>query len=322
MTIEDDEILQSYVEESQEHLTDVENDLLVIEEAGADIDIDLVNKVFRTAHSLKGGAGFMGLNNIKELAHKMENVLGMVRSREMIPTPHVVNVLLSAFDKLKELVSHVDRSNEIDISEHIETLTRLTTEALPEEEKESLSKMVDICLPDGHTVFTVSEFDISQALKGGKFLYLVQYDLIHDVQNKGKTPLEVLTAMQKSGIIVESKVDIAAVGSLDDEAFSNRLPFLVLFATIIDPDVISALFEVDDKYIHRITPDVTLKQSVPATRKAEPEPEKVPAKPEAPEAGKEPEPKPEPEKEKPQEVDKAPGVAQADTTLRVHVSPP
>jgi two-component system chemotaxis sensor kinase CheA len=320
MTIEDDEILQSYVEESQEHLTDVENDLLVIEEAGADIDIDLVNKVFRTAHSLKGGAGFMGLNNIKELAHKMENVLGMVRSREMIPTPHVVNVLLSAFDKLKELVSHVDRSNEIDISEHIETLTRLTTEALPEEEKESLSKMVDICLPDGHTVFTVSEFDISQALKGGKFLYLVQYDLIHDVQNKGKTPLEVLTAMQKSGIIVESKVDITAVGSLDDEALSNRIPFLVLFATIIDPDVISALFEVDDKYIHRITPDVTLKQSVPATRKAEPEPEKVPAKPEAPEAGKEPEPKPEPEKEKPQEVDKAPGVAQADTTLRVHVS--
>jgi two-component system chemotaxis sensor kinase CheA len=126
--------------------------------------------------------------------------------------------------------------------------------------------------------------------------------------------------MQKSGIIVESKVDITAVGSLDDEALSNRIPFLVLFATIIDPDVISALFEVDDKYIHRITPDVTLKQSVPATRKAEPEPEKVPAKPEAPEAGKEPEPKPEPEKEKPQEVDKAPGVAQADTTLRVHVS--
>ncbi|MCG8701375.1 MAG: Hpt domain-containing protein, partial [Bacteroidales bacterium] len=71
----DDEILQSFVEESREHLADIENDLLTIEEGGADIDEDLVNKVFRAAHSIKGGAGFMGLETIKDLAHKTENVL-------------------------------------------------------------------------------------------------------------------------------------------------------------------------------------------------------------------------------------------------------
>ena len=57
--------------------------------------------------------------------------------------------------------------------------------------------MVDIRLPDGKVVFTIPEFDIFQAIKGDKFIYLVEYDLIHDVQNKGKTPLEVLTKMQK-----------------------------------------------------------------------------------------------------------------------------
>ena len=81
MSIQDDETLRLYVEESIEHLADIENDLLAIEKAGADINEELVNKVFRAAHSIKGGAGFMGLNNIKELSHKMENVLGMIRER-------------------------------------------------------------------------------------------------------------------------------------------------------------------------------------------------------------------------------------------------
>ncbi|NLA74909.1 MAG: histidine kinase, partial [Deltaproteobacteria bacterium] len=81
MSMQDDETLRLYVEESIEHLADIENDLLSIEKDGADINEELVNKVFRAAHSIKGGAGFMGLNNIKELSHKMENVLGMVRER-------------------------------------------------------------------------------------------------------------------------------------------------------------------------------------------------------------------------------------------------
>ena len=49
MTIQDDETLQMYLEESIEHLADIETDLLSIEEAGADIDEDLVNKVYRAA---------------------------------------------------------------------------------------------------------------------------------------------------------------------------------------------------------------------------------------------------------------------------------
>ena len=79
MQIEDDEILQGFIEESLEHLADIETDLLAIEKAGANIDENLVNKVFRAAHSIKGGAGFMGLTVIQELSHAMENILGRRR---------------------------------------------------------------------------------------------------------------------------------------------------------------------------------------------------------------------------------------------------
>ena len=75
MSLENDDTVQLFIEESLEHLADVENDLLAIEEGGANLDKELINKVYRTAHSIKGGAGCMGLTNIKKLTHEMEKIL-------------------------------------------------------------------------------------------------------------------------------------------------------------------------------------------------------------------------------------------------------
>ncbi|MFT5698055.1 MAG: two-component system chemotaxis sensor kinase CheA [Desulforhopalus sp.] len=122
MEIEDDEILAGFIEESLEHLADIETDLLTIEDAGADIDEDLVNKVFRAAHSIKGGAGFMGLTAIQGLSHSAENVLGMIRSKKLIPTPEIVNVLLMASDQLQHMIEDVHNSNDVDISSHVNPL--------------------------------------------------------------------------------------------------------------------------------------------------------------------------------------------------------
>jgi two-component system, chemotaxis family, sensor kinase CheA len=119
MQIEDDEILQGFIEESLEHLADIETDLLAIEKAGANIDENLVNKVFRAAHSIKGGAGFMGLTVIQELSHAMENILGMIRSRKLVPNPEIVNVLLQGSDKLESMINNIQSSNDEDITEHL-----------------------------------------------------------------------------------------------------------------------------------------------------------------------------------------------------------
>ena len=125
MEFEDDEILQGFIEESLEHLADIENDLLAIEEGGANIDEDLVNKVFRAAHSIKGGAGFMGLTTIQELSHAAENVLGMIRSKKLIPNPVIINVLLLAADQLQSLIEDVQNSNGVDITQHLDPLNAI-----------------------------------------------------------------------------------------------------------------------------------------------------------------------------------------------------
>jgi len=121
-----DENIRIFIDESLEHLSDIENELLAIEQGGADIDENLVNKVYRAAHSIKGGAGFMGLDNIKNLTHEMENVLGKIRARVIIPDTSVINVLLMASDTLKNLINDIDSSDDADITEHTESLKSIT----------------------------------------------------------------------------------------------------------------------------------------------------------------------------------------------------
>ena len=117
MEFEDPEIVQEFVVESTEHLAEIENQLLTIEAAGEDIDVDLVNKVFRGIHSIKGAAGFLALTSINELAHSLENVLNLMRERSLIPTSVRVDVMLQSADQLCKLLENIADSNETDVSE-------------------------------------------------------------------------------------------------------------------------------------------------------------------------------------------------------------
>jgi two-component system chemotaxis sensor kinase CheA len=252
MIFEDDETLQMYVEESLEHLSDIEDDLLIIEDQGKDIDEELVNNVFRAAHSIKGGAGFMGLTTIKELSHNVENILGMIRTREMVPESYVVSVLLKAFDRLKDLILNVGTSNDQDVSEHIDAMVKLTTGSLPENEKQKVKNIVTISHPNCRSIITAPQFDIDQAVKEGKYVYLIEYDMIKDIQKKNKNPIEVMNALINSGVIIETKIDISSVGTLEEKG-PVKLPFIVLFASIIEPDMMTVLVEIEEKFIHSIT---------------------------------------------------------------------
>ena len=186
----DDSFIQDYLAESREHLSDIETDLLAIEAAGESIDEQLVNKVFRAAHSIKGGAGFFNLSKIQELGHKTENVLDLIRSREMVPAADVINILLMSFDRLREMINNPAESQQADITELVVALTGLVSVHLPAAQKASLTKVVKVTAPGVKVIFSVPEFDYNRAKEGGRYLYLVEYDLIDDVQRRGKRPTD------------------------------------------------------------------------------------------------------------------------------------
>ncbi len=253
---EDDETLQMYIEESLEHLSDIESDLLTIEEGGEDIDIDLVNNVFRAAHSIKGGAGFMGLTTIKDLAHSLENVLDLIRNMELVPDPDRISVLLKGFDKLENLMNNIQSSNDEDVSDHVQALADITKTSLPEEKQDLVSGIVNIKLTDGRVFAQVSQYDVEQRKNEGHFIFLVEYDLINDIHRKNKNPFKLLETLEKTGTIIESRIDFDLVGTLETWTAPTRIPFQILYSSIIEPDMAETLFGLNSDAIHIISDDM------------------------------------------------------------------
>ncbi|MFN8812176.1 MAG: chemotaxis protein CheW [Acidobacteriota bacterium] len=242
MASADDELIREYLVESQEHLATIENDLLEMEQAGEAIDEQLVNRVFRAAHSIKGGAGFFNLTRIRELAHRTESILDMVRSRQMVPTPEMVGVLLLAFDQLRLMLADWATSNEVDISEFVSALSSLTASSLPEHERDSLERTVSLPVPGASRLIEVGAFDLAQARRGGRSIYLVEYDLIRDLQRKNRSPMEMISKLSRCGTILEARCDFEGIGTLDDEPVSS-IAFEILYASALEPELINDLLE-------------------------------------------------------------------------------
>ncbi|WP_051694456.1 STAS domain-containing protein [Desulfohalovibrio reitneri] len=236
----DDELLHSFQEDSRENLESIEGDLMDLEAAGEAFEDDLVNRIFRTAHSIKGAAGFLGLEQAAGLAHVLENLLHLVRERRLIPSRKTVDAFMRGFDALGRLVDNPLEEAE----EGLEGLVAELEGMYDPEARDLAHTDREIGGGDG-PVFTVDDLTLEEALKGGKFLYLVEYDLIHDVHRKDKTPYDVIRAMLDSGYILDSKVDLEAAGDLKS-GFGNSIPFHVLYATIIDPEIVSMLFDVPE----------------------------------------------------------------------------
>jgi len=124
MELADLGIIAEFVVESQEGLANIEQQMLAIEAGGSNVDADLVNAVFRTMHTIKGTAGFLGLDRIGSLAHGLEEVLNGMRNREIVTSSELVTTILKAADFMKGLIDSVETSNDSDIAGHVAMLQR------------------------------------------------------------------------------------------------------------------------------------------------------------------------------------------------------
>ena len=235
----DDEILQGFIAESREHLATIEADLLAIEQAGESADPELVNKVFRAAHSIKGCSGFLGLNKVKELAHKAETVLDMLRSHKIHSNAEVTNVLLAAFDKLRDMVNSPLTSEEADTALEVQGLVDLAASFLPQTEKATVTTTVEVATLQGSPM-ALPQLDLERAKRAGCCVYALEYDLIHDIERQGKNVLQLFHQLEDCGEILDVLLDFNAVGGLD-AVLGNRLPLAIIFATLTLPSAIGGL---------------------------------------------------------------------------------
>ncbi len=96
------EIVDEFMIEADEILAKLDEDMVKLEKNSA--DLNLLNEIFRAAHTIKGTSGFLGLDKVSELTHKMEDVLNKLRKGELKTNPVIMDALLQAIDTLKLLL--------------------------------------------------------------------------------------------------------------------------------------------------------------------------------------------------------------------------
>ena len=101
----DESLLVDFISESKEHLEEATAQLLSLEN---DPDNEeAINSVFRAFHTLKGIAGFLNLDEIKNLAHDTENLLDLVRKHEVNLTPSLTDLVFEALDWMTRLINNI-----------------------------------------------------------------------------------------------------------------------------------------------------------------------------------------------------------------------
>ncbi len=127
--MDDNEMLGDFVEEPREDLSDIEMEPFRIGALGEPMNDGLVDSVVRAIHSVKDAAGFLGLTQINDVAHRLENVLGKIRDHQFVLDPYNVDILLKAANRLRRLIECIATSNEADDSELIVKLDALLADA-------------------------------------------------------------------------------------------------------------------------------------------------------------------------------------------------
>lgn len=121
------EILQDFLIESFELIEQLDQDLTLLETQPD--DLELLNRIFRVAHTIKGASSFLNFDVLTHLTHHMEDVLNKARHNELQITPEVLDVVLPSIDLMKELLNTIrDTGSDggVDVNEIVKRLDVLS----------------------------------------------------------------------------------------------------------------------------------------------------------------------------------------------------
>lgn len=99
------DFLNDFLVEAKEYIENIEQDILELEN---DINNnEIINKIFRNMHSLKGLSGFVAQNNIEKIAHITENLLSKLRKRELISNSKIIDLILKSVDYVNKIIKNL-----------------------------------------------------------------------------------------------------------------------------------------------------------------------------------------------------------------------
>ena len=235
-----DDALRTFVAEGRELLEQMEESLLQIEQSPD--NADLINAIFRAAHTIKGSAGIFGIDHIVRFTHVAESLLDKLRGGLLKVNSTLVAVLLSAGDHIATLLDHVDAGSEPDAE------TMRAGDALAEKLRALIPK--DDAAPSSPSVASVGD-GVTHEASADDLLGAASTDLWHisarfhqDVLRNGLDPLAIVRYLSMLGVVEQIVTITEQVPALDDiDPESCYLGYEIAFRSNAEKAAIESAFE-------------------------------------------------------------------------------
>ncbi|MGB9731424.1 hybrid sensor histidine kinase/response regulator [Calditerrivibrio nitroreducens] len=105
-----DDLIQDFILESSEIIDQLDQDLVELEHRKN--DLDLLNKIFRAAHTIKGSSSFLGFDKMSTVTHHAEEILNRLRKGEMVVVPEIMDILLEFVDVIKRILEDIKNGSD------------------------------------------------------------------------------------------------------------------------------------------------------------------------------------------------------------------
>jgi two-component system, chemotaxis family, sensor kinase CheA len=187
-----------FFEEAADLLRDFEAGLLRLEQAPADPEV--LNRVFRSAHTLKGNSAMLGLEDIARFTHVLENLLARLRRGEQFATRRIIDTMLASADVLRDLLRRAQAEDGGDVPWYEETLVAL--QSFAEDGREAAPRVVRTARPPEAT--------------GSVFTYEIRFSPPPDMLRRGLDPVRLLGALEELGQLVRVESDPSVLPPLSE----------------------------------------------------------------------------------------------------------
>jgi two-component system, chemotaxis family, sensor kinase CheA len=172
---------QAFKEEAYELLSELESSLLELEERPD--DSDLIGRVFRAMHTIKGSGSMFGFDDIAHFTHEVETIFDMVRNGKLQVTKILVNLTLSARDQIKSMLDNSDGGGGADLQESGRIIAGLRALA-----------SFDAPAPAAH-----AESKPAPSSAGSRVTYRIRFQPNQDIFSCGSNPLHLIAELQDLG---------------------------------------------------------------------------------------------------------------------------
>lgn len=216
-----DQYLSLFIEEAREHLQNCNNQLLELERNPG--DKELIQEIFRSAHTIKGMSATMGFEDMANLTHQMENVLDALRNEEIAYSVDILDLLFEALDYLETMLDSIVQGGDgsADVTGIIHKLQEIGGKEKPSPENPGLS-------PVKKSRLTYDEFErtvIEQSYEQGFRAYEITVTLREDCLLKSARAYLVFDALEKIGEIIKA---VPPVEDLEAEQFEQEFTVTLL----------------------------------------------------------------------------------------------